>query len=285
MGPLLLYVPVQLLPDCTLSLSDQSPSPTRARSGRPPDSAKRAAIIDAAGARFFELGFAATSIEQIAQDAGVSKVTVYKHFGDKDALFAAAVQRECENMRGVLAIEDLHAGSLRERLTAIGEEMLGFLSRSKMVQFERRIAAETEQNPALGKAFMESGPYAMLDAFTALLDEMARWVRLFHILFWAGQVRPARADEGASHSRRCAAPPAARPRHVRGHAPRRLPLGAAHGPRPLAAVRAGAPDARRVRAAPRVLALRPSTESSQECIWRSSGRYYLAGACFFVFLY
>lgn len=174
MGPLLLYVPVQLLPDCTLSLSDQSPSPTRARSGRPPDSAKRAAIIDAAGARFFELGFAATSIEQIAQDAGVSKVTVYKHFGDKDALFAAAVQRECENMRGVLAIEDLHAGSLRERLTAIGEEMLGFLSRSKMVQFERRIAAETEQNPALGKAFMESGPYAMLDAFTALLDEMAQ---------------------------------------------------------------------------------------------------------------
>ena len=43
--------------------------------------------------------------------------------------------------------------------------------------------------------------------------------------------------------------------------------------------------ARRVRAAPRVLALRPSTESSQECIWRSSGRYYLAGACFFVFLW
>lgn len=85
----------------------------------------------------------------------------------------------------------------------------------------------------------------------ALLDEMARWVRLFHILFWAGQVRPARADEGASHSRRCAAPPAARPRHVRGHAPRRLPLGAAHGPRPLAAVRAGAPDARRERAARR----------------------------------
>jgi len=34
----------------------------------------------------------------------------------------------------------------------------------------------------------------------ALLDEMARWVRLFHILFWAGQVRPARADEGASLS-------------------------------------------------------------------------------------
>ena len=34
----------------------------------------------------FEHGFAATSIEQVAADAGVSKVTVYNHFGDKRGL-------------------------------------------------------------------------------------------------------------------------------------------------------------------------------------------------------
>ena len=33
-----------------------------------------------------------------------------------------------------------------------------------------------------------------------LLDDVARWSRLYHLLFWAGQVRPAKYDEGASLS-------------------------------------------------------------------------------------
>ena len=60
------------------------------RTGRPADEAKREAILAAAAASFFEHGFAASSIEQIAADAGVSKVTIYNRFGDKRALFAAA---------------------------------------------------------------------------------------------------------------------------------------------------------------------------------------------------
>ena len=44
--------------------------------GRPTDLAKREAILRTAGRSFFDVGFAATSIEQVAADAGVSKVTV-----------------------------------------------------------------------------------------------------------------------------------------------------------------------------------------------------------------
>ena len=33
-----------------------------------------------------------------------------------------------------------------------------------------------------------------------LLEDISRWVRLYHMLFWAGQVRPARGDEGVSFS-------------------------------------------------------------------------------------
>lgn len=156
-----------------LTLSSEAFITRPSRTGRPVDQAKRAAILDAASDRFFEVGFAATSIEQIAADAGVSKVTIYNHFGDKHALFAAAVTRECEMMGDHFSIEDQPGGSLRDRLTMIGEAMVSFLSRSKMVQFERRIAAETEQNPALGAAFMQHGPHAMMRAFTALLDAMA----------------------------------------------------------------------------------------------------------------
>lgn len=44
----------------------------------------------------------------------------------------------------------------------------------------------------------QSGRYT--PASRALLDDVARNVRLFHMLFWAGQVRPARGDKGVSYS-------------------------------------------------------------------------------------
>lgn len=137
--------------------------------GRPSDQAKRAAIIAAASQRFLDDGFAATSIEHIAADAGVSKVTIYNHFGDKRALFTAAVEDECGKMRGYFSIDETREGSIRERLTQVGHGMIAFLFRPEMIQFERRIAAETELDPALGQAFLEAGPWRMKHAFSEFL--------------------------------------------------------------------------------------------------------------------
>ncbi len=123
-----------------------------------------------AGARaFFNVGFAASSIEQIAADAGVSKVTIYNHFSDKRGLFAAAVDHECEKMRGYFSIDSASDASIKERLRVIGEAMFAFLSRPEMVQFERRIAAETETNPSIGREFLEAGPWRMKGAFSKFL--------------------------------------------------------------------------------------------------------------------
>ena len=140
--------------------------------GRPVNVAKREAILAAATRAFFEHGYAATAIEQVAADAGVSKVTVYNHFGDKRGLFSATVDAECDRMRGAFAIGPNPTGSLRQRLTAIGEAMMAFLSRPEMVQFERRIAAETEHEPAIGAAFLAAGPHRMKAAFAELLRAM-----------------------------------------------------------------------------------------------------------------
>ena len=128
--------------------------------------------MSAASESFFAHGFAASSIEQIAADAGVSKVTVYNRFGDKRGLFTATVERECERIRGSMEVPKIPSGSLRDRLTAIGEAMVTFLSRPKMVQFERRVAAETEHEPAVGAAFLAAGPHRMKKAFAALLQAM-----------------------------------------------------------------------------------------------------------------
>lgn len=125
--------------------------------GRIPDPAKRQAIIIAAKRAFFDHGYAAASIEAIAAAAGVSKVTVYSHFGDKRGLLTAAVEHECENIRAHLLFDET-AGSLRDRLLAFGRTLTAFLARSEMVRFEQRIAAETEHDPALGTCFLDAGP-------------------------------------------------------------------------------------------------------------------------------
>lgn len=130
---------------------------------------KRQAILDAATRSFFDHGFAATAIEQVAADAHVSKVTIYNQFGDKRGLFAAAIARECARIGDHFSIAPMPGLSLRERLEAIGAAMTAFMSRPEMVQFDRRIAAETERDPAIGEAFLEAGPRQMLRAFAALL--------------------------------------------------------------------------------------------------------------------
>ena len=123
-------------------------------------------------ASFFDLGYAATSIEQVAAAAGVSKVTVYNQFVDKRCLFTAAVEQECERIRDHFAVPSVPNGTLRERLAEIGKAMVAFLSRPEMIQFERRIAAETERDPAVGAIFLAAGPHRMKKAFAALLTSL-----------------------------------------------------------------------------------------------------------------
>lgn len=53
---------------------------------------KRDQIVKAAVKIFLEKGFAATSMNAVAEEAGVIKATIYSHFKDKEQLFAAIIQ-------------------------------------------------------------------------------------------------------------------------------------------------------------------------------------------------
>lgn len=103
----------------------------------------------------------------------MSKVTIYNQFGEKRALFVAAVESECEKMRGHFSLDTMPSGTIAERLTAIGEAISAFLFRPEMIQFERRIAAETEHDPAIGAAFLAAGPLRMKQGFAAWLRHAA----------------------------------------------------------------------------------------------------------------
>ena len=59
---------------------------------------RRLQLIEVARGLFAERGFEGTSIEEIAQRAGVSKPIVYEHFGGKEGLYAVVVDREMETL-------------------------------------------------------------------------------------------------------------------------------------------------------------------------------------------
>jgi TetR/AcrR family transcriptional repressor of mexJK operon len=140
--------------------------------GRRPDLLKRERILDSATDHFFSLGFHATSIEGIALDANVSKVTIYKYFSDKEKLFVATVDRECDKIRNQIRLSDDPNLPLKNRLQKIGSDIILFLSRPEMTRFEQRIAAETSTYHDLGVAFLNAGPRRLLDQLARIFQAM-----------------------------------------------------------------------------------------------------------------
>jgi AcrR family transcriptional regulator len=94
---------------------------------------RREQLIAVGRSLFAEKGFEATSIEEIAGRAGVSKPVVYEHFGGKEGLYAVVVDREMGDLLDRLthALAAAHPRVLVERaalalLTYIEEEADGF---------------------------------------------------------------------------------------------------------------------------------------------------------------
>ena len=68
------------------------------RSKRLSGAQRRAQLIEVGCQVFAEHGYAATSVEEIARAASVSKPIIYEHFGGKEGLYAVIVDREMETL-------------------------------------------------------------------------------------------------------------------------------------------------------------------------------------------
>jgi len=85
------------------------------RRQRLPASARRAQLLEVGRAIFAKKGYEATSVEDIAERAKVSKPVIYEHFGGKEGLYAVIVDREMEYVVRRIT-EALVTGTPRERV-------------------------------------------------------------------------------------------------------------------------------------------------------------------------
>jgi TetR/AcrR family transcriptional repressor of mexJK operon len=156
------------------STPHKSAPPTRQTGpGRPKDLGKRAAILEAAKHMFVSHGFEGVSMDQIAAEAGVSKLTVYSHFGDKEALFSEAISAKCEEQLATGLFATDPGTPLRERLLQIGRGFFALITSTEALAIHRVVT--TQPPPAkLGQLFWEAGPRRVQEAFEAFLrEEMA----------------------------------------------------------------------------------------------------------------
>ena len=145
------------------------PAPAKASPGRPKDLEKRQAILDAAKRLFPQSGFDGISMEAIAAEAGVSKLTVYSHFGDKDALFRATIRAKCEEMLPPTLFEAGAKGPIRQQLTSIARAFFGLITSAEAIGMHRMISAQMDSDSRLPQMFWESGPQRVQDGFAQFL--------------------------------------------------------------------------------------------------------------------
>ncbi|MEU5418441.1 TetR/AcrR family transcriptional regulator [Streptomyces sp. NPDC001407] len=145
----------------------------RGRSAR-----KREAILDAATQAFMTKGYSGTSMDDIAKQAAVSKQTVYKHFADKEKLFAEIVLATTDRvdaMVDLVAGIPADAGTLEEDLTRLARQLLTALTQPEVLQLRRLIIANADTFPGLGAAWYEQGFERVLatlaDTFRYLADQ------------------------------------------------------------------------------------------------------------------
>ena len=75
-------------------------------------------LLDAAEQAFAEQGYSATSIEHLAQSAGVSRPVIYDHFGSKDGIYLACLRRARQLLDESVITAVLAVTDLEERLIA-----------------------------------------------------------------------------------------------------------------------------------------------------------------------
>ena len=154
--------------------------PEAPRRGRPRDPERLRRILEAAGSHFYAHGFERASVDAIAADAGVSKMTVYSHFASKERLFEAVIGARTERVVGGLpGARSLDPTHPNKALMAIGGQFLELAREDKALGQFRALYAAAGAQPEACLAFYRQGA-------DRLIGELAEYLRAAHT---AGSLR------------------------------------------------------------------------------------------------
>ncbi|NVD74932.1 TetR/AcrR family transcriptional regulator [Duganella sp. BJB1802] len=141
------------------------------RRGRPANEALGQTIADAACELFVELGFQATTMDKVAQRAKISKLSIYRHFENKEALFSAAIAASCHRFAPQGLFEGVD-GSAADQLMAVGSSLLRTFLNPDVRRVEAMILADKTNQESLSRLQYEAGPAHVIAQIEALLRRL-----------------------------------------------------------------------------------------------------------------
>lgn len=149
---------------------------TRTR-GRPRSEEKRREILRAGIELFTHNGYEGTSVDDIAAAAGVSKQTVYSHYGSKENLFALAVSAKCK--QSGIDPDAMDPDLMPEvMLPELARRFVELVTSPEATRVYALCTGKAETHPELGRLFFEHGPLQTKRAVAGYLAAQDRTGRL-----------------------------------------------------------------------------------------------------------
>jgi TetR/AcrR family transcriptional regulator, mexJK operon transcriptional repressor len=119
----------------------------------------RAAILRAARPIMLRDGLGGTTLDRVAAEGGIAKMTLYRHFPSKEALFEGLVTATCESMREGLENAPT-ADTDKPIANRLADELRAFTSaliEPDGLALYRLIVADGWRFPELARVFEQSG--------------------------------------------------------------------------------------------------------------------------------
>lgn len=129
---------------------------------------KRKSIVDGARREFLKNGFGGASVDAVAEAAAVAKMTVYRHFKNKQALFEGVIGELCERIVGADVTLDPNL-PVREALAKFAWMTIETVYNPDTVELQRIVVAEIKRFPELGRLFYKTGPEVCVKALERYL--------------------------------------------------------------------------------------------------------------------
>ena len=174
---------------------EEKPEPVR----RLPRAERREQVLAAATEAFARNGFAATTLDHVAAQAGITRVILYRHFDSKTDLYQAVLDRMCARLDA--HVEEPVGGftdaSIDGLLRAAVESPAGFrlLFQHAVREPEFRERIEKFRADITAAAYLQISTLVPDKALTRWAAQLAPVVAIEAIIAWldAGQPDPARA--------------------------------------------------------------------------------------------
>lgn len=141
------------------------------RRGRPPDTGKHDAILEHARRMFTAFGFSGTSMDELADAAGVSKATIYNHFDSKECVFETVLRDLVRQLPAPAELVGHARGPLPERLCAIAHAACNLATSALMHDIQRMLALPMDGAGRSKGSFWRECLAPYQHAFSALLRE------------------------------------------------------------------------------------------------------------------